>query len=46
MDLVTLHARTVQVWLGYVDGVQENQWDAATPCTRLDRAGSRQPRRG
>ncbi|MGH3506093.1 MAG: TIGR03086 family metal-binding protein [Nocardioidaceae bacterium] len=33
MDLVTLHARTVQVWLGYVDGVQENQWDAATPCT-------------
>ena len=33
MDLVTLHARTVQVWLGYVDGVQEDQWDGATPCS-------------
>jgi uncharacterized protein (TIGR03086 family) len=33
MDLVTLHAQTVRVWLDHVAGVRDNQWEAPTPCT-------------
>jgi uncharacterized protein (TIGR03086 family) len=33
MDLVTLHQRTVRVWLDYVDGVRADQWGEPTPCS-------------
>ena len=36
MDVKTLHQRTVESWLRFLDGVGDDQWDLPTPCTEWD----------
>ena len=44
-DLGQTYRRSVRWWAQQSAGVADDQWDAPTPCTRLDRARPRQPRR-
>src|SRR3954468_22168054 len=36
MDVTTLHRRTVDGWLRTLEGVGDDQWSAATPCSEWD----------